>query len=422
MCDEMFKSLGKEGLYDYQRNLLTSLNKDSVIINKSRQIGISYFFAAYSLIWAVKGKTALIVSPSERQSKHFLSYSKQFLNEAKNKIERSQEHYLDLVEETKTSLIFSNGGMLVSLPNSPNTVRGYTADIVIFDEYAHFLNNTDKEIMEAVLPSLSRRGKLVIISTPFGEGNEFYNAWMQKKGYEKVLINYKDCPDINVEKIRDKLDIDGFEQEYNNRFLGDTTSEFSFKLIKSCINTELQYDPSPSKAEELYMGMDVGRHKHLSVVAIIEKKDEKLILRDLITWRSMKFTEQENNLIDLLERYKIKNFNIDKGGLGMDMSESLQDRFPEIVNPFDFTNKSKQALVTYTKKLFEDKKIEIPDDAFLINSIHQISRKKSQSTGYVTYDAEESKETGHADAFWALALAALGTKEGKTFDFEMLEM
>ena len=91
-----------------------------------------------------------------------------------------------------------------------------------------------------------------------------------------------------------------------------------------------------------------------------------------------------------------------------------------MVNPIIFNNQNKEEMVLWLKKLFEDKNIEIPDDSFLINSIHQIQREKTK-TGHLRFDAEESKETGHADAFWALAQAALGFKEKEEVAFEVLE-
>lgn len=431
--DETFEGLfnltcGKSQ-YGYQKRLIETLKENNyIIINKSRQVGISFWFALYALLHALKGRTVLIVSPSERQSKHFLGYAKQFLSSVKQNI--TVKTRIDIVVESKTELFLANGGKIYSLPNSPNSTRGIKADVAIFDEYAHFLCGTDKENMEAILPSLSRGGKLILISTPFGEGNEFYNTWMhaEEMGFKPVLINWKECPDFyqdgeteGIQKIKRFLDEDSFKQEYDNTFLGDATSEFSYNLIKTCVNPNLQYDPNP-KSDELYLGMDVGRHKHLSVLAWLEKNEEKFILRNLDVWKNTPFTAQENNINEVLRKNKVVNMNIDKMGLGEEMSERLHDIYPDIINPFVMSNESKHDLVTYLKKLFEDKKIEIPDDSFLINSIHQIQRSKNQSTGYTRYDAEESKETGHADAFWALALAALATKGEKDFDFVTLDL
>ena len=411
--------------YSYQRKLIKILkDHNKIIINKSRQIGISYWFALYSLLYALKGETVLIVSPSERQSKHFLSYSKIFLNLIRERIPEHKDLEIKLEEETKTTLFFKSGGRLMSLPNSPNSVRGVRADLIVFDEHAHFLCGTDKEMMEAILPSISRGGKLILISTPYGEGNEFYNIWIkaEKMGFKTVLINWKECPDLNIKEIREVFDDDNFGREYDNRFLGDSTSVFSYKLINTCVNQELIYDPAPIRNSEVFVGMDVGRHKDLSVVAIVERKGEKLILRDLKTWRNVPFTKQKNDLIEILTRYEIINLNIDKNGLGEQLAEELNEMFPEVVNPFVFSNQSKQNLVVNLKKAFEDKTIEIPDDSFLINSIHQIQRSKTQGTGYVRYDAEVSKETGHADAFWALALAVIATKGEKEWDFVALDL
>ena len=233
--NSLFAKTIQKPLYGYQRKLIGNPSP-KVIINKSRQIGISTLYACYGLVKScIFGKTVLIVSPSERQSKHVMDYIRNFIIPLK-------AHFGDLgfQEETKTSIIFKNGGQIVSLPNSPDTVRGFKADLIILDEFAHFLNGTDKEMINAILPSISRGGKITIISTPFGENGLFYEYWTKEKGFEKFVINWKDCPDLKIEEIRESMDEISFSQEYENIFIGELDSYFPFDLIKSCVNEELE--------------------------------------------------------------------------------------------------------------------------------------------------------------------------------------
>ena len=121
IMDNLFRQLKGKGLYDYQKRLFQS-NKRFKIVNKSRQVGISYALACYGLLNALLlDKIVLIVSPSERQSKHVMDYVREFLNHLKN------DFNISFQEETKTSYIFTGGGALYSLPNNANTVRGFKA-------------------------------------------------------------------------------------------------------------------------------------------------------------------------------------------------------------------------------------------------------------------------------------------------------
>ena len=163
-------------LYKYQQNLCKL--QGNVIINKSRQTGITTALACIALWKALlQKKTVLICSPSERQSHHVLEIIKRFLNNKKNAVE------IPIVAENQSTIQF-NQGKILSLPNSPETIRGETADIVIMDEFAHFLNATDDKIMEALTPTLSRGGQLWLISTPYGERGKHWEIWI---GYDWMI-------------------------------------------------------------------------------------------------------------------------------------------------------------------------------------------------------------------------------------------
>lgn len=222
-------------LYEYQKKIITTLkNEKNCIINKSRQTGISTLMACYGLSRALAGDTVVIVSPSLKQSKHVMDYLKQFLTTLRN------AHEVPSVEETKTSLFFPNNGAIYSLPNSASTVRGIRAHLIILDEHAHFLNNTDYEIEQAVLPMISRGGQVVYVSTPFGEKGLFYNKWINDKTLEKIKIHHTECPDILVDKIRPQYDEITWRQEFCNEFIGEVNSYFPYSLLEPCINPELE--------------------------------------------------------------------------------------------------------------------------------------------------------------------------------------
>lgn len=67
-----------------------------------------------------------------------------------------------------------------------------------------------------------------------------------------------------------------------------------------------------------------------------------------------------------------------------------------------FTQASKESMALNLKKAFEDGLVEIPNDPLLIADLHAIKRKAG-ARGFI-YDADRN-EHGHADRFWACALA-----------------
>ena len=94
---------------------------------------------------------------------------------------------------------------------------------------------------------------------------------------------------------------------------------------------------------------------------------------------------------------------IDRGGLGRQLAEKMENRFPGKAEGVDFTNATKQLWASQMKMRFQQKKVPIPVDRDLAYQIHSIKRKVTASKNLV-FDTERN-EKHHADKFWALALA-----------------
>ena len=400
----------KKDLYPYQERVLQA-EQSKVICNKSRQTGISTIAALKGLLLALAGQTVLLVSPSNRQSKHLMDYVRQFLI-VMRELEWQQDnnwHKLKMpaIEENKTGMMFPNGGQIHSLPNSASTIRGFKADFVVLDEFAHFLNETDKEVWDAILPSTSRGGKVLVISTPLGEQNLYRKFWMEDKTFTKVLINYRDCPDLNINEIRESMDETSFAQEYDNAFLGDIDSYFPYGLIKECINPELPTDDMSVSI----IGVDFARKYDLTAIVGARRIYEGSVsnikeyeVRLVQARRNVPFAEQVNAVKKLILKQEVERCTLDAGGLGMPLAEQLQREHSAKVRSVMFTNEIKQTLMTSLKRLMEQKKVKLPNDTRLINSLHAIRLKQTESARFI-FDSPRDEEIGHADIAWALALA-----------------
>ena len=403
-------------LYPYQERFLQAqATSKKFIVNKSRQIGMSYVNACWNLVSAVNNhEVNLIVSPSIRQSMHFMEYVYHFLSIYRD--------YCDIktVDETKTHLSFDGDGAVFSLPNMANTVRGFRAHHILFDEMAHFLNGTDKAMMTAIQPSISRGGCISIISTPFGESNVFHDIWCKEQvysDYTRFCINWTECDDIDkasVERVK-LIDPLTYSQEYNNQFLGEVDSaEYPFYLIEKCIDMEMSYEEL-SHDKVYKIGVDIGRRHDLTAIAILEEKDGINYLRSVETYHDKKFDWQLGRLKELVKNYTVKSLLIDSTGIGNNIAENLVDEFGSIVKPVMFDNEVKQQMVIGLKELMHDGKLRFPNDARLINNIRSIQRQYS-AAGYLKFDSSRTSEIGHSDLFWSLALALL-SEHGGSADF-----
>ena len=114
-----------------------------VVARWARQTGKSTSIAALCLYTALHDgcKRIVILAPSLRQSRKLIQRISSF-------IPKNLSHVL-AGRRLKTRLEFVNGSTIEALPNSPETVRGETCDLIILDEAAFV--RYDKELYDSTL-------------------------------------------------------------------------------------------------------------------------------------------------------------------------------------------------------------------------------------------------------------------------------
>lgn len=195
----------------WQRDLLKSKDKH-ILINCSRQSGKSTIVAALALHQALvyPRSLVLVLSPSLRQSGELFRKIKGYYKDLEKPIPSDIE--------TALALRLANKSRIVSLPGKEQTVRGFSGvSLLIIDEAAR----VSDDLYYAVRPMLAvSRGRLIILSTPFGKRGFFFKAWssVQKSAaWKKIKITANECPRIPQEFLDEEriaLDEWWFRQEY----------------------------------------------------------------------------------------------------------------------------------------------------------------------------------------------------------------
>jgi len=388
-------------LYPYQKEIILCDSQFRLIL-KARQVGISTVIAMESLAYALlfKGQTILIVSASERQAQEILNYVKNLLfnmpDEIRNKIA--------LLEETKSSLRFSNGSRILSLPNNPNTVQGFRANRIYIDEFAHFIN--DKAMTQALIPSISHGGCVTIVSTPAGKRGEFYRlyteAMMGRNDFKVFTIPYTKCPSEvyrkSVESIKSSMDAPEFRLAYCCEFVDEKESYFPFNIILPCVDDRLNM--VPSKDMRLTFGIDFGKQLSSTVVIVVENKKDLKVVRYIKEFRNTPYSIQLRWISNRILTWNPEKVFIDATGIGIRLHEEMRESFGSRIVPVKLYNPERQRILSNLRILFEDKKIIIPKNERLISQLHSIRRVPSGP--YVKFVHDKHK---HDDYVWALALA-----------------
>ena len=397
-------------LYEYQREFLADKSKLR-IVNKSRQIGFSTIIANEICVNSLShnNQTILCVSPSERQAIHLLGYVYSQLRPLK----------CNFKEQTKTSFELANGSSVFSLPNSPKTVRGYPADAVYIDEFAHFTN--DEEMWTAIAPSASRGGRITVCSTPLGERGKFHELYTGEADFSRHEYPHTVCPDLDISLIRKTMDEATFRQEYCCAFLSEMLSFFTYNLILQVVDDSLKNIDVYTDTGQVYIGVDFGKIRDSTVITAVEVGTPSKVIH-IKEFLGTKFSEQMEFIARIASRLKAAQVRVDSTGYGIPLLEQAEDQLSGIcaVEGVTFTNKTKEAMIMNLKVLFEQGMIRIPRNQKLINQLHTLSRTVS-SQGTVRYRHSDVKM--HDDFVWSLALAApgmmdVGQEDEDLWDYE----
>ena len=121
------------------------------------------------------------------------------------------------------------------------------------------------------------------------------------------------------------------------------------------------------------------------------------------------FQAQEEALWRLLSLPKVRRCCADNTGIGRQFVERAQAKFGKYkVEAVTFTSRVKEELAYPVRTLFEDRKVRVPNDTHVRADLHSI-RKETTSANNIRF-AGDRTTNGHADRFWALALAAHAAK------------
>lgn len=159
-------------LWDAQRELLGSvISERLLLILKARQLGISWLLLAYALWLCLfkAGRLSLVFSIGQAEANEMLRRVHVMYWRLPEEIRQALPR---LIKDNTEEMAWDNGSRVLSLPARKTAGSGYTASLVILDEFAK--NQWAREIYTAVKPTIDGGGKMVVLSTANGAGNLFH--------------------------------------------------------------------------------------------------------------------------------------------------------------------------------------------------------------------------------------------------------
>jgi hypothetical protein len=208
---------------------------DRTLLLCSRQAGKSSVSAALAVRTALleAGSPVLLLSPSQRQSGELF---RKVLD-----LYGALGRPVPAVRETALQLELANGSRVVSLPGTEGTVRGFSkVSLLVIDEAAR----VSDPLYYAVRPMLAvSRGRLVALSTPFGQRGWFHAEWTGTGDWARVRVTADQVPRITKEFLAEERRALGdrwFNQEYRTEFTACVDAVFDYEDIQKALSTDVQ--------------------------------------------------------------------------------------------------------------------------------------------------------------------------------------
>lgn len=407
------------------------------LMEKSRQIGLSWA-SAYAAAERTAAQGARfdqwVSSRDDLQARLFIEDCKMWaglMNMAAKDLGELVINDKDRL--TAYVLQFDSGKRIHSMSSNPDAQAGKRGGRIL-DEFA--LHPDPRKLWAIAYPGITWGGSMELISTHRGSQN-FFNQLVREvrehgnpKGISLHRITLQDALDQGfLSKLQQMLpaddarqamdeaayfdfvrsgcaDEESFQQEYLCNPADDDAAFLEYDLIASC-----EY-PSTTNWQQrdkgrLYAGVDIGRKKDLTVLWIVEELGDTLYTRHVERMQNMRKSDQEKIIwpwLDLCDRVCI-----DATGLGIGWADDAQDKFGQYaVEAVTFTSRGKEEMAYPLRGAFEDRKIRIPYDPKIRADLRAVS--KQVVGGNIRFVAESTPD-GHADHFWALALARLAASK-----------
>jgi len=417
------------------------INDDSrfKIVEKSRRVGMTYAQSYEDVRDAAKadGMDVWFSSADESAAAEYILYCQQWAKLFDAAAEYLGEVVIDSDKDIKAlSIKFSSGKRINALSSNPKAFRSKGGKLIL-DEYAFHMQ--PEEMWKAAIPIITWGYPVRVLSTYNGQGNRYFRMVTDAKKAVAVAGSKSGRWSLHTTTIemaieqglvtkilgheateQEKLDFfedckaaagdeETFQQEYMCVPVDEASAWLTWDLITSAEHEDAG-KPELYQGGDCYIGVDIGRRHDLFVIWVNEKVGDVYWTREVIKLKNASFAEQDAELDRVFDYYKIRRCCMDQTGIGEKPVEDAKARHGNYkVEGIIFTAPVKQHLATVIKQVFEDKKTRLPIDKAIRESHHAV-RKLTTIAGNPRFDADRT-EVGHADEFWAHALAEHAAEE-----------
>lgn len=408
-----------------------------LVVEKSRQIGFTWTSGYRVVRRIMRSKTAqnhYWLSRDELTAKAFLQDVLQWLI-VFNIVAESE--LVDMKGVQATKIIFPNGCVLFILTSSVDAVVGKRGHFYL-DEYA--LHRDQEQLWNIVLPCITWGYTLTVISTHRSKQTFFYRlcqkirdgqipeAQLMSIDIEKALDDgLLDAMNVRrqlagqepltreefTEGIKKKASSEAmYLQEYMCKPAdADQVQAVSEEALQHCVFPQNKIGRSaPESGAKYFAGVDIGRMRDLTVIAIFELVEEGgnpiMILRHMKTIQYTEFTRQESMIYTEIKKWRPYACYIDGTNQGAQIAETMEKRL-SYCKSIRITRITRPKIIGEIANFVDKRFIRLFDSQELWADFLSVERyiNKHGDLDYFIPSRGAGGVQGHGDRFMACGLA-----------------
>lgn len=401
----------------YQLDFLTSQDRQQSVLwsrqsGKTTAVGLKLF----KFCVLHPASQATITAPGFRQSKLVIEKTADWL------YKMDPVAYRGWVEKClRKSIWLHNRSRMKAFPFSLEKIRGETSDIVDVEEFA-FIPEAEELLHGTLMPQMATRwgkgAQIIVNSTPWGRGFfwRIQNDPKVSPHWRRFTVDWREPVKAGlitqdfIYAQREQLTADRFAREYECKFTEDAGRWLSQDLITACVDSTIL---EPWKIEEsfsdleFYIGCDLGKKVDYSVVAVVEKVGDTLILRHVHVFPiGTEYGGVIGYIKILSERWRVTV----RTCVDVTREEHVLEDLQKVITACEvdgviFSVKNKHEMASYLKQKMLKKQFKMYYNLDIIANLN-IENFELTKTGETIFSHPQGTQD---DIFWAICLAVAAT-------------
>lgn len=287
----------------------------------------------------------------------------------------------------KNDLSLDNGVVLAAYPCRPASIRGLRARVIVLDEFAFYIGSdeaeNDLEMLRAARGRVATtEGRVVIISSPYGESGALYELDRNHWGRDDspVLIFRASAPEMNPTLGKDYLermketDPEGYRAEVLGEYRKGISTFFDPETIAKCVTKGVK-ERAPGQFPYFAFVDPSGGKSDAFTWAIGHKEGDKAVV-DLVRGRPSPFSPSDvvEEIVSVLRDYGIDEVEGDKYA-----GEWPQEQFAQRGVTYTECDVPKSDLYLSTLSAVNSGRAVLPDEPTLLKEMRGLERHRGSA-------------------------------------------